>query len=202
MEAKIKLEILGISYSQSQSGAYALILGESGEKRRLPIVIGSFEAQAIAIELEKMKPSRPLTHDLFKSFADTFKIEVTEVIIYKFSEGIFFAKLICNNGGKTIEIDSRTSDAVAIAVRFKCPIYTYENILNAAGIILPEEHSTTTSPEEVEEEKVQITTERDFEQYTLKELETMLMAAIDEEAYEKASKIRDEITRRKAQGAD
>ncbi|MBS4013694.1 MAG: bifunctional nuclease family protein [Bacteroidetes bacterium] len=202
MENKIKLEILGISYSQSQSGAYALILGEVGEKRRLPIVIGSFEAQAIAIELEKMKPSRPLTHDLFKSFAETFKINISEVIIYKFSEGIFFAKLICNNGGDVIEIDSRTSDAVAIAVRFKCPIYTYESILNAAGIILPEEHSSASNPEEIEEEKKGKSTERDFEQYTFKELETMLMAAIDEEAYEKASKIRDEISRRKAQGSE
>ncbi len=202
METKIKLEILGISYSQSQSGAYALILGEVGEKRRLPIVIGSFEAQAIAIELEKMKPSRPLTHDLFKSFAETFKINISEVIIYKFSEGIFFAKLICNNGGDIIEIDSRTSDAVAIAVRFKCPIYTYESILNSAGIILPEEHSSAANPEEVEEAKTSKSTERDFEQYTFKELETMLMAAIDEEAYEKASKIRDEISRRKAQGSE
>ncbi len=196
MEKKIKLDILGISYSQSQSGAYALILGEAGEKRRLPIIIGSFEAQAIAIELEKMKPSRPLTHDLFKSFAETFKISVNEVIIYKFSEGIFFAKLICNNGGDTIEIDSRTSDAVAIAVRFKCPIFTYESILGAAGIILQDEHEVNPPEEQIVEEEP--SSESGFDQYTLKELETLLMAAIDEEAYEKASKIRDEINKRKS----
>ena len=197
MEKKIKLEILGISYSQSQSGAYALILGEEGEKRRLPIVIGSFEAQAIAIELEKMKPSRPLTHDLFKSFAETFAIIVTEVVIYKFSEGIFFAKLICNNGGETVEIDSRTSDAVAIAVRFKCPIYTYANILDAAGIILPDEKSEP-NPEDITEEKIpEHEQEGGYDQYTIKELEDLLLAAINKEAYEKASKIRDEIQKRK-----
>ncbi|MFO8066136.1 MAG: bifunctional nuclease family protein [Bacteroidales bacterium] len=196
MEKKIKLDILGISYSQSQSGAYALILGESGEKRRLPIIIGSFEAQAIAIELEKMKPSRPLTHDLFKNFAETFDVKINEVIIYKFSEGIFFAKLICNNGGEAIEIDSRTSDAVAIAVRFKCPIYTYESILGAAGIILQEEHEGKPTGEEPPDETPK--SDAGFDQYNIKELETMLMAAIDEEAYEKASKIRDEINRRKS----
>ena len=191
---KIKLEILGISYSQSQSGAYALILGEAGKKRRLPIIIGSFEAQAIAIELEKMKPSRPLTHDLFKNFATTFNIGIQEVIIYKFSEGIFFAKLICFDGVKEMEIDSRTSDAVAIAVRFKCPIYTYESILKAAGIVLQDENQPLdpeTITEEVEEK------EGAYASFTLSELEAMLLAAIDEEAYEKASRIRDEINIRK-----
>ncbi len=192
---KIKLEILGISYSQSQSGAYALILGENGEKRRLPIIIGSFEAQAIAIELEKMKPSRPLTHDLLKNFAQTFNIIIKEVIIYKFAEGIFYSKLICFDGIKEVEIDSRTSDAVALAVRFKCPIYTYESILSAAGIVLqddeksPEEESFPTEPE---------TTISDYTSLSVKELEDLLMAAIDEEAYEKASKIRDEINKRKS----
>lgn len=193
---KIKLEILGISYSQSQSGAYALILGESGKKRRLPIIIGSFEAQAIAIELEKMKPSRPLTHDLFKNFATTFNISVSEVVIYKFSEGIFFAKLLCFDGQKEIEIDSRTSDAVAIAVRFKCPIYTYESILKAAGIVLQEDSPTVLDPEKASEEKEE--KEGAYASFTLSELETMLIAAIDEEAYEKASRIRDEINLRKS----
>ncbi len=192
---KIKLEILGISYSQSQSGAYALILGESGEKRRLPIIIGSFEAQAIAIELEKMKPSRPLTHDLLKNFATTFNISITEVIIYKFSEGIFFAKLICFDGIKEVEIDSRTSDAVAIAVRFKCPIYTYENILSAAGIVLQDEDKAVEPEETFEEKEVE---EGEFSKLSVKELEKMLMAAIDQEAYEKASSIRDEINKRKS----
>ncbi len=192
---KIKLEILGISYSQSQSGAYALILGEAGKKRRLPIIIGSFEAQAIAIELEKMKPSRPLTHDLFKNFAETFNITINEVIIYKFSEGIFFAKLICFDGNKKIEIDSRTSDAVALAVRFKSPIYTYESILKSAGIVLQDE-SKEPSPENINEQKK--TDDGEFSQLNIKELKEMLSQAVKEEAYEKASKIRDEINRRKS----
>ncbi len=198
---KIKLEILGISYSQSQSGAYALIFGEEGQKRRLPIIIGSFEAQAIAIELEKMKPSRPLTHDLFKNFASTFNISVTEVIIYKFSEGIFYAKLICYDGIKETEIDSRTSDAVAIAVRFKCPIYTYENILDAAGIVMQEgDESLEGQPAKGMEQETGRETASTIEKYshmTLKELEKKLMEAIDAEAYEKASVIRDEINKRK-----
>src|ERR1700733_14536731 len=136
---KIKLDIVGLSYSQTQSGAYALVLGETKGKRRLPIIIGGFEAQAIAIELEKMTPSRPLTHDLFKSFAEAFNISVKEVIIYNLVEGVFFAKLICDNGEKEIEIDTRTSDAIAIAVLFQCPIFTYEFILSSAGIVLEEE---------------------------------------------------------------
>lgn len=191
---KLKLEILGISYSQSQSGAYALILGESDGKRRLPIIIGSFEAQAIAIELEKMKPSRPLTHDLFKNFAHTFNILVNEVIIYKFVEGIFFAKLICFDGIKEVEIDSRTSDAVALAVRFQCPIYTYESILSAAGIILQEESGEEEEDEVVEE--THTSSDSEFENLTMQELQDLLMTAIDEEAYEKASRIRDEINKR------
>lgn len=191
---KIKLEILGISYSQSQSGAYALILGENGEKRRLPIIIGSFEAQAIAIELEKMKPSRPLTHDLLKNFAQTFNIIIKEVIIYKFAEGIFYSKLICFDGIKEVEIDSRTSDAVALAVRFKCSIYTYESILSAAGIVLQDDEK---SPEEEAFRSEPEVAPSDYESLSIKELEDLLMAAIDEEAYEKASKIRDEINKRK-----
>lgn len=191
---KIKLEILGISYSQSQSGAYALILGEAGEKRRLPIIIGSFEAQAIAIELENMKPSRPLTHDLFKNFAETYNIIINEVIIYKFSEGIFFAKLICFDGAKEVEIDSRTSDAVALSVRFKCPIYTYKSILDSAGIVLQDETKDPTTEDINEGKKPE---DGEFSKLNLKELKEMLTKAIDEEAYEKASKIRDEINKRK-----
>ncbi len=197
---KIKLDILGISYSQSQSGAYALIFGEAGKKRRLPIIIGSFEAQAIAIELEKMKPSRPLTHDLFKNFATTFGITVKEVIIYKFSEGIFFAKLICDNGVKEVEIDSRTSDAVAIAVRFKCPIYTYEKILSAAGIVMQEGDESIEADAgsaKTAEGKSQVKSPEEYGHMTLKELEKKLMEAIDAEAYERASVIRDEINKRK-----
>ncbi len=200
---KIKLDILGISYSQSQSGAYALIFGEAGKKRRLPIIIGSFEAQAIAIELEKMKPSRPLTHDLFKKFATTFNISITEVIIYKFSEGIFYAKLICYDGVKEVEIDSRTSDAVAIAVRFRCPIFTYENILDAAGIVMQEGDEAIETGKETPRQTVADTGEpgKEFSHMTLKELEKKLMEAIDAEAYEKASVIRDEINKRKGKGS-
>ena len=143
---KIKLEIIGLSFSQTQSGAYALVLGEEIGKRRLPIIIGGFEAQAIAVELENMKPNRPLTHDLFKNFAESFSIDVKEVIVYNLKEGIFYAKLVCTDGNKTYEIDARTSDAIAMAVRFNCPIYTYEFILSQAGINLDE--STATLEEE------------------------------------------------------
>src|ERR1700759_1361055 len=133
---KIKLDIVGLSYSQTQSGAYALVLGEVGGRRRLPIIIGSFEAQAIAIEIEKMTPSRPLTHDLFKSFAQAYHINVQEIIIYNLVDGIFYSKLVCGDGKKTLEIDARTSDAIALAVRFDCPIFTYEFILSSAGIVI------------------------------------------------------------------
>jgi uncharacterized protein len=197
---KIKLDILGISYSQSQSGAYALIFGEAGKKRRLPIIIGSFEAQAIAIELEKMKPSRPLTHDLFKNFAATFNISINEVVIYKFQEGIFYAKLICYDGVKEVEIDSRTSDAVAIAVRFNCPIYTYGSILDAAGIVMQEGDEAIDTGMQTGasgKEKPAEDPDKQLNHMTIKELEKKLMEAIDAEAYEKASVIRDEINKRK-----
>lgn len=193
---KIRLEILGISYSQAQAGAYALILGETGEKRRLPIIIGNSEAQAIAVVLEKMKPTRPLTHDLFRNFAQTFNIMVNEVIIYKFSEGIFFSKLICFDGVKEVEIDSRTSDAVALALRFKCPIYTYENILKEAGLVLQDEKENQA--QDIHQEDIK-TEKGEFAGLSMSELESRLAAAIDEEAYERASKIRDEISRRLAE---
>ena len=137
---KIRLEIVGMSYSQSQSGAYALILSEREGKRRLPIIIGGFEAQAIAIELEKIKTPRPLTHDLFRSFSEAFNVVLSEVIINRFSEGVFYALLICSDGKKVREIDSRTSDAIALALRFNCPIYTYESIMATAGIVMDEEN--------------------------------------------------------------
>ena len=192
---KVKLEIVGLSYSQTQSGAYALVLGEAKGKRRLPIIIGGFEAQAIAIELEKMTPSRPLTHDLFKSFADTFEIKLKEVIIYNLVEGIFYAKLICNNGEKDIEIDARTSDAIALSVRFLCPIYTYEFILSSAGIVLDEDAAPTNEPI-VETEVVEVD-DNDYLKKSTEELKEMLQTALDEEHYEKASRIRDEINNRK-----
>ena len=193
---KIKLDIAGLSYSQTQSGAYALVLSEVIGKRRLPIIIGGFEAQAIAIELEKMTPSRPLTHDLFKNFADNFKINLVEVIIYNLVEGIFFARLICEQNGKEVEIDSRTSDAIALAVRFESPIYTYEFVLNSAGIILDDQElgeKEDITPEINLEEITKNPTER----MTLKELKKQLKNSIDNEDYEAASRFRDEINNRK-----
>lgn len=192
---KIKLEIVGLSYSQTQSGAYALVLSEVDGNRRLPIIIGGFEAQAIAIELEKMVPTRPLTHDLFKNFAVTFEINVIEVIIYKLTEGIFYSKLICEQNGKFIEIDARTSDAIAIGVRFDCPVYTYEDILSSAGILLDESalESEDLIAEETEEPKKKSAT---LEETSIEDLEKQLNQAIDNENYELASKIRDEIKRR------
>ena len=191
---KIRLEIVGMSYSQSQSGAYALILGVHGENRRLPIIIGGFEAQAIAIELEKMKPTRPLTHDLFKNFASHFDVNITEVIINKFEEGIFYSKLLCEQGGKTTEIDSRTSDAVALAIRFNCPIYAYEEIIEEAGIVM-EDDPAAEGEESVAKETE--TTEVSFDDYLTDELKDMLKKAIADEDYEEASKVRDEINKRK-----
>ncbi len=192
---KLRLEIIGMSYSQSQSGAYAIILGEQEGKRRLPIIIGSFEAQAIAIEIEKIKTPRPLTHDLFKSFAETFHINVTEVIINKFSEGVFYAVLLCSDGKTEKEVDSRTSDAIALALRFNCPIYTYENIMVAAGIVMDEETSESIHPEV--EQEIPTTLGDDLSVYTIKELKQLIKKAVESEEYEKASKIRDEITKRK-----
>lgn len=190
---KIKLEIVGMSYSQSQSGAYALVLGVPGESRRLPIIIGGFEAQAIAIELEKMKPTRPLTHDLFKNFADHFGIVITEVIINKFEEGIFFSKLLCSTADGVTEIDSRTSDAVALAIRFKCPIYVYSNVLEEAGIVMGD----IDDNEDIKEDDVFGGEKMSFEDYLSEELEDMLKKAVAEENFEEASKLRDEINRRK-----
>lgn len=198
---KIKLEIVGLSYSQTQSGAYALVLGEQNGKRRLPIIIGGFEAQAIAIELEKMAPSRPLTHDLFKTFADKFGVTVKEVVIHNLSEGIFYSKLICNDGLKTEEIDSRTSDAIAIAVRFKCPIYTYEFILSSAGIVIDENkegEETESTDSEVENLNPSSFKSADpYHDLTTEELKEQLKKAIDDEAYEKASQIQAELNKRK-----
>jgi uncharacterized protein len=190
---KIRLEIVGMSYSQSQSGAYALILGEVKGNRRLPIIIGGYEAQAIAVELEKMKPTRPLTHDLFKSFADTYHIQMKEVIIDQFKHGVFHAKLVCvQNNSETI-IDSRTSDAVALAIRFKCPVYTYEEIMAEAGMQIDE----NTANSDLMTKPVRDHEEPTYEQFALNELEEMLKKAVEDEDYERASMIRDEIRKRK-----
>ena len=192
---KIRLEIIGMSYSQSQSGAYALILGEKDGKRRLPIIIGGFEAQSIAIELEKIKTPRPLTHDLFKTFAESFDIRISEVIINKFSEGVFYAVLLCSSGKKKIEIDSRTSDAIALALRFGCPVYTFESIMVAAGILMEEDQENAKSGNPIEDELV--SEETSFSEYPLDDLNQMLKSAIENEEYEKAVRIRDEIKKRK-----
>lgn len=189
---KIKLDIIGLSYSQTQSGAYALVLAESGGKRRLPIIIGGFEAQAIAIELEKMTPTRPLTHDLFKSLAQTFSIQLKEVVIYNLQEGIFFAKLVCEKDGVYSDIDARTSDAIALAVRFDCPIYTFETILSSAGILSDE------FLDEEDEIEIADSDDNEFSKMTKSELEEQLQSAIEQEDYELASRIRDEIKKRGA----
>ncbi|MCB0408877.1 MAG: bifunctional nuclease family protein [Flavobacteriales bacterium] len=204
---KIELEIIGLSYSQSQNNAYALVLGEkAGSKRRLPIIIGAFEAQSIAIQLESMTPSRPLTHDLFKTFSDAYSIQIKEVVIYNLMEGVFYAKLITEKDGNELEIDTRTSDAIALAVRFNCPIYTYEFILASAGIILDdtvsEESDLENQLDEIEEE---LSSEKksnpkplDYSDLTTDELNQRLKSAIEHEDYEEASKIKEEIDKRNA----
>jgi len=196
---KIKLDIVGLSYSQTQSGAYALVLGEVNGRRRLPIIIGSFEAQAIAIEIEKMTPSRPLTHDLFKNFAQAYNITIQEIIIYNLVDGIFYSKLICSDGKKVIEIDARTSDAIAMAVRFDCAIYTYEFILSTAGIVIEgNDFVYLENMSDAAEEKSVTAATTGFASLSIDELKTKLQEALTEEAYEKAAKIRDELNRRKA----
>ncbi|MEO0310519.1 MAG: hypothetical protein RIQ89_176 [Bacteroidota bacterium] len=196
---KIKLEIVGLSYSQTQTGAYALILNEEKGTRRLPIIIGSFEAQSIAIEMEKMTPTRPLTHDLFKSFASAFLINVEEIVIYNLIEGVFYAKIVCSDGRDTKEIDARTSDAIAIAMRFSCPIYTYDFILSTAGVQMDDSDNFEGFGEPAAEKTGSPTklTENELATTSTEELSELLKKALDDEAYEKASRIRDEINRRK-----
>lgn len=198
---KIELHIGDIAPSGSTSGAYAMVLAEVEGNRRLPIVIGGAEAQAIAIELEKMTPSRPLTHDLFRSMANSFAIDIEEVLIYNLVEGIFFAKLIATQNGRTAEIDARTSDAVAIAVRFNCPIYCYDFILDTAGVS-SEEAATDFEMEEPDIDLEELTVSEDASEMNMDELQKQLNLALEREEYEKASKIRDEINKRtgKSQG--
>lgn len=192
---KVKIEILGLSSSQSQTtGSFALVLGEVEGERRLPIIIGMFEAQAIALEIEKITPNRPMTHDLFKSFAHGFNYEITEVIISDLKEGVFFAKIVCTDGVKTIEVDARPSDAIAIGIRFEVPFYTYEAVLAEAGIILTDEEELIE--EEGEEPLVVTKSDERLQDFSLDKLNEMLDEALNAEDYEKAAKIRDEINKR------
>ncbi len=194
---KIKLNILGLSVSQSQSGAYALVLAEENGDRRIPIIIGPIEAQSIAIQLEGLKPPRPLTHDLFTQLALLFDIHISEVIIHKLEEGIFYSELICVRGNVKIPIDSRTSDAVALSLRFDCPIYTTEEILERAGIVIEFENEHSGQEEWYQAMSDEPSRgKHEYEKYTSSELTEMLNNAIRDEDYEKASAIRDEINRR------
>lgn len=201
--SKVKLSVLGISYSQTQSGAYALVLTEEKGDRRIPIIVGGFEAQAIAIQLEGLNPPRPLTHDLFYNFAVSFKIDLLEVNIYKLEEGIFYSRLTCFDGKNTINIDSRTSDAIALALRFKCPIYTTEDILERSGIVLDFEKESKTSQKlqtSKPQESARKTEYEELKNFSIDELKNGLEDAIRTENYEKASMIRDEINRRSKKG--
>lgn len=215
---KIKLEILGLTSSQSQSGSFALVLGEVGGKRRMPIIIGMFEAQAIAIEIEKIQPNRPMTHDLFRSISLEFPFHVDEIVIWDLKEGVFFAQMVLSNGEKVATIDARPSDAIAIGLRFGAPIYTFDKILNEAGINVTDEEE-----EEEEEESDDLTEAEDagkggdvnipdlhstpeqpasrekpgqLRKYTVDKLNEMLKQAIEDEDYERAARIRDELGRR------
>jgi len=197
--SKIKLSVLGISYSQTQSGAYALVLSEENGNRRIPIIIGGYEAQAIAIQLEGLTPPRPLTHDLFLNFARAFGIDLIDVHIYKLEDGVFFSKLHCEDSKKELFIDSRTSDAVALALRFNCPIYTTEEIIEKAGITLDVEEYNSEEPREEDETETPEPADSFTDQIrrlSLDELNRLLYEAVENEEYEKATKIRDEIKRR------
>jgi bifunctional DNase/RNase len=193
---KIELEIVALSHSITQTHSYAVVLGEVNGLRRLPIVIGGFEAQAIAVALERMQPSRPLTHDLMKNFMYAFNVELMEIIINDLQEGIFYSKLVCVNEHDTIEIDSRTSDALALAVRFGCPIYTYENILENAGILMEDEGKQKKAEIPIED-PVASAAYRDLSKMSLEELQKLLGEVLEHEDYIRAIEIRDEINKRK-----
>ena len=196
---KIELEIVALSHSITQTHSYAVVLGEVKGLRRLPIVIGGFEAQAIAVALEKMQPSRPLTHDLMKNFMNAFAIDLLEIIITDLQEGIFYSKLVCSTENDTVEIDSRTSDAIALAVRFGCPIYTYESILESAGILMEDTGTgkKKKTKQEVVVEDDRSTGNEDLKTMTLEELNTLLNEVLEGEDYIRAIAIRDEINSRK-----
>ncbi|MEO7802551.1 MAG: bifunctional nuclease family protein [Ginsengibacter sp.] len=190
---KIELEIVALSHSITQTHSYAVVLGEVNGLRRLPIVIGGFEAQAIAVALERMQPSRPLTHDLMKNFMLAFNVELHEIIINDLQEGIFYSKLLCSTDHDTVEIDSRTSDAVALAVRFGCPIYTYDTILDSAGILMEDDEKKKKTPVH----QTDSGTRDDLRKLSLTELDNLLNDVLEQEDYIKAIAIRDEIKTRK-----
>ena len=193
-QKKIELEIIALSHSITQSQSYAVVLGEKNGSRRLPIVIGGFEAQAIAIAIEEIEPTRPLTHDLMNNILTEFKIELKEVIISDLINGVFYARLVCEHEGQLHHIDSRTSDAIALAARFKCPIFTFESVMDTAGIEIEEGELSDVEPPSIvgsEEKEPPLYTAKSID-----ELKTMLSEAIEQEDYEKAARIRDEINKR------
>lgn len=195
---KIELEIVALSHSITQTHSYAVVLGEVNGLRRLPIVIGGFEAQAIAVALENMHPSRPLTHDLMKNFMNAFGVELQEIIINDLQEGIFYSKLVCYTDNDTVEIDSRTSDALALAVRFGCPIFTYDNILESAGIALEEGTAAKSKMEAVGMEEPASSSDRsDLSSLNIEELNNLLNEVLEQEDYIRAIAIRDELKKRK-----
>ncbi len=195
---KIELEIVALSHSITQTHSYAVVLGETNGLRRLPIVIGGFEAQAIAVALERMQPSRPLTHDLMKNFMSAFNVDLQEILISDLQEGIFFSKLVCYTENDTVEIDSRTSDAIALAVRFGCPIYTFEHILENAGILMDEQESSKSKNiETVGTSSIEVSPADDLSSMSIDELQNMLNTVLENEDYIKAIAIRDELNKRK-----
>jgi bifunctional DNase/RNase len=195
---KIELEIVALSHSITQTHSYAVVLGEVNGLRRLPIVIGGFEAQAIAVALEKMHPSRPLTHDLMKNFMSAFNVDLTEIVISDLQEGIFYSKLLCVSEHDTVEIDSRTSDALALAVRFGCPIYTYEHILESAGILMEDTgKKKKSSSTATVSQKEEMSHNEDLKALSLEELNSLLNEVLEQEDYIRAIAIRDEINNRK-----
>jgi bifunctional DNase/RNase len=198
---KIQLEILGLSSSQSQTGSFALVLGERDGNRRLPIIIGMFEAQSIAIQIEKINPNRPLTHDLFKTFAEQMDVSITEILISDLKEGVFYSKIMCTDGSKEFELDSRPSDAIAIGLRFGVPIYTVESVLSEAGIILSdleeeEDENDEMTVKSSSSSSTSSTTKEPLNQTSVDELNKMLNEALEKEDYERAAKIRDELNKR------
>jgi len=194
---RIELSIVALSHSMTQSHNYAVVLGEKRGQRRLPIVIGSFEAQAIAVAMERMVPNRPLTHDLFKNTLDTFGIQLREVVINNLLDGIFYSRLICVKNGEMFEIDSRTSDAIAMAVRSECPIYTYDFILEAAGIVLDEQQEGEAASQVTARPTANMPIDSDaLEAFSSEMLQQKLQEVLDDEDYETAAKIRDELKRR------